>query len=52
MLEDVDYAKELIKDLMDKYNVEQIDSNFISYSKDYPYETTESLVKKGLIKKQ
>ena len=30
VLEDVDYAKELIKDLVDKYNLEQTDINFIS----------------------
>ena len=49
--ERAEYSKDLIRDLMMKFNVEQTDINFASYSSNYPYEDTEALVEKGLIRK-
>ena len=34
----VDYAKELIYDLMKKFGAEQMDIDFVNYSEKYPYE--------------
>ena len=47
----VNYAKELIYDLMKKYDAERKDIDFINYSKQYPYEDDEALIEKGLIRK-
>ena len=47
----VDYAKELIYDLMKKLGAEQMDIDFVNYSNNYPYEDNEALIEKGLIKK-
>ncbi len=47
----VDYAKELIYDLMKKLGAEQMDIDFVNYSNNYPYEDNEALLEKGLIKK-
>ncbi len=49
--EKAEYSKDLIRDLMMKFNVEQTDINFASYSSNYPYEDTEELIEKGLIRK-
>ena len=44
------YAKELIKDLMEKLDVEKSENEYVEYSKNYPYEDNEVLLRKGLIK--
>jgi hypothetical protein len=45
------YAKELIYDLMKKQQAEKMDVYYKEYSKDYPYEDDESLIEKGLIRR-
>ena len=47
----VNYAKELIADLMKKLNVEKSEKEFIVYSNEYPYLDNEELFNKGLLKR-
>ena len=45
------YAKELIKDLMEKVGVTKQEKEFVNYSNEYQYEDNDALLEKGLIKK-
>ena len=47
----VNYAKELIKDVMNKIGIEKTEVEPINYSINYPHQTNEELIEKGLIKK-
>ena len=45
------YAKELIKDLMDKVGIVKEEKEFVKYSNEYQFEDNDALLEKGLIKK-
>ena len=47
----VNYAKELIRDIMNKFGIEKTEVEPINYSINYPHQTNEELIEKGLIKK-
>ena len=47
----VNYAKELIGDLMKKLNVEKSEKEFIVYSNEYRYLDNEELFNRGLLKR-
>ena len=45
------FAKELIADLMNNFNIEKGESEFVYYSNNYPFEDDNTLIHKGLIRK-
>ena len=47
----VNYAKELIADVMSKFSAVKSETQFIEFSQEYQYMNNESLLEKGLLKK-